>query len=129
MPDNIATVSFSALAPTEIIPLIRWRARFKQFSFEPYGIGIREEIALQYNIQPVIYYDKRLLVKVDSDLLYLTQSIGTITDWRHEKELRHKSDFDFSKISKNDLVLFCYSKDEATELENKFGIRTISFLK
>ncbi len=128
MPENRKTVSFSALTPIDIIPLIRWRARFKQFSFEPYGIGIKKEIAIKYNIQPVIYYNKQLPIKVDSDKIYLTQSIGKVTDWRHEKELRHESDFDFSKISKNDLVLFCYTKDEAIELENKFGIKTISFI-
>lgn len=129
MPRNISTVSFSASAPADIIPMIRWRARFSQFSFEPYGIGFKKEIALKQNVQPVIYYHKHLPVKLSSDQIYLAQSIGIITDWRHEKEWRHKTDFDFSKISKKDLILFCYTKAEATKLENKFGIRTISFLK
>ena len=54
MPGGIATVSFSSLAPKEVMPLMRWRARYGEMSFEPYGIGIDRRIGCEIGIREVI---------------------------------------------------------------------------
>ena len=53
MPKNTPVVAFCALSPLDVIPLMRWRARFGEMSFEPYGIGIRREVAKLIGIRPV----------------------------------------------------------------------------
>ena len=82
MPGGERTVSFSASSPVELLPLMTWRARYRQMSFEPYGLGIRRETALARGLLPVRYYEKKPPVDIDKDKRWLCQSAGRISDWR-----------------------------------------------
>ncbi|MCK4373018.1 MAG: hypothetical protein KAW61_07715 [candidate division Zixibacteria bacterium] len=126
MPEHTPTVSFSCLPPRELAGLITWRARRRLMSFEPYGIGLEREYASKLGIQPVRYYNR------DSDRpsdvpVWLTQSSGVKSDWRQEREYRYKGDFDFSVIPKDRLICFTRTRDQATQLQDATGIRTIGF--
>ena len=88
MPRNIPTVSFSGLAPAKILPLMKWRARYRIMSFEPYGIGVERNLAKRMGIEPVRYYEKG---PIPRDIApWLSQSAGKKTDWKREEEYRHK---------------------------------------
>jgi hypothetical protein len=127
MPQNTPTVSFSALTPRETAPLMRWRSRYRQMSFEPYGIGIRPTSAGNAGIREVVYYD-RGDQRPEEIEPWLTQSIGSITDWTAEKEYRHRGDLTLNNFSDNDLLLFVPTSDEARFVHEKTGLRTISFM-
>jgi len=128
MPDNTETVSFSNLSPIEMVPLFKWRSRYKQMSFEPYGIGIEKNFALSLNILPVAYYDKNKPHANDKNIpVWLTQSQGTKTNWKNEHEYRHWGDFQLTKIPANKMCLFCRTETEAKQITKEYGIRTISF--
>ena len=126
MPANTPTVSMTGLSPTACIPLMRWRARYGEMSFEPYGIGISRKLAEQIDIKPVEYYDDPANPPPGVDL-WRTQFKGTKTDWRQENEYRFRGDFDFSSISRDAVVAFCLNHDEARQIETQFGVRAISF--
>ncbi len=126
MPEHTPTVSFSCLPPRELVPLITWRARRRLMSFEPYGIGIERETAMDLGIQPVRYYD-RDNDRPDEVPVWLTQSSGVKTDWRQEREYRHEGNFDFSVIPKDKLACFTRTRDQAAQLQDATGIRTIGF--
>jgi hypothetical protein len=128
MPDNTPTVCFTALSPCEIVPLIRWRARYRQMSFEPYGIGITKHYALKQGIQPVQYYKKKADCHVPQYDMWLTQSSGKKTDWRAEEEYRFRGDFDLSLIPYEKLICFCFTEQEAVSIEKNFGIKALSFI-
>ena len=134
MPGGVRTVSFSSLSPRELIPLIRWRARYRQMSFEPYGIGISKEYALSIGILPVSYYSRAEGEGSDGghDLSYrdqwLSQSVGQITDWRQEREYRYLGDLGLAAIPTEHLQAFCLTADEARLIKQRTGIRAISFL-
>ena len=135
---GIRAISFSSAKPHELVSLVKWRARKRQMSFEPYGIGFDPDLADQLGIKPVIYYDKKsgppdtgppdtgspgnMINK------WQLQSQGTITDWRNEKELRFPSDLRLDKIDKNRMILFCLKSEEAEQLSSTYGIKAISFL-
>lgn len=130
MPGNAATVSFSGRRPSDMLELIRWRLRYREMSFEPYGIGIERKTALDMGVRPVVYYDK------EDDLSgnapeprpdWTTQSRGVKTDWRAEDEYRFPGDFHLNSLDKSRLVLFCRTSAEADELIDMTGIRTIAF--
>ncbi|UCC44153.1 MAG: hypothetical protein JSU65_13735 [Candidatus Zixiibacteriota bacterium] len=128
MPGKVKTVSFSALLPHEVVPLIRWRARYQEMSFEPYGIGIERQYAVSRGIKPVRYYSAAR-ESLPSDVPgWLTQSMGSITDWRCEKEYRHEGDFVLGNIPLGKMILFCRFPEEAEALETEFRIRAVSFL-
>ena len=125
MPRNIPTVSFSGLAPAEVLPLMKWRARYRIMSFEPYGIGIERNLAKRMGIEPVLYYEKG---PIPRDIApWLSQSAGKKTDWKREEEYRHKGDFDLSAVQLRDLACFCRRRGEAALLEKNFGIQAYAF--
>ncbi len=129
MSQNIPTVSFTSLTPIEMIPLFKWRSRYSEMSFEPYGIGIKKEVTFSNNIQEVIYYDKtqkNIFTESDEEI-WLTQSNGIVTNWEKECELRHLGNFNFSNISVENILLFTRYKKEASQLHELTGYKTISF--
>jgi hypothetical protein len=128
MPGNTPTVSFTGLTPLETVPLMRWRARYRQMSFEPYGLGIRRSRAQELGIEPVRYFDAKDDTAVPESERWLTQSNGMITDWRTEQEHRHRGDLDFSDVLTDDLAFFCHIPAEARQLKIDYGLPGWSLL-
>lgn len=128
MPHSIKTVSFSGAGPYDIVKLIKWRARQRRMSFEPYGIGIERGLALSMGIKPVRYYDRNSDTPDTSVEPWLWQSQGMISDWRDEQEVRSLGDFDLRGIPHEQLIMFCLLPDEARELSARHQIRAVSFL-
>ena len=124
MPNNYRTVSFSALKPSEALPLMRWRARYRQMSFEPYGVGIELETALETGFKPVIYAADEAKSK-DSDNSWWYQSPGEKTDWRAEREYRYPGHFDFAAIPSDKIIAFCRFRAEAVRLQKETSLRSI----
>jgi len=129
MPGNEMTVSFSALSPVDLIPLMRWRARYSQMSFEPYGVGIDVAWAINNGVCQVQYCQKIENGAQEDSSRWLQQSIGRISDWRAERELRFKGDFSLVDVPMDKIILFCHYPDEAELLRAEFGIPTIAFLR
>ncbi len=122
---KIASVSFSSLAPRDMLPLMRWRARYKQMYFEPYGIGVDAETGMRCGIRPVHYYQgQKAPVEIDP---WLLQSIGSKGDWFREKEFRFLGHFDLRQVSWEQLVCFCRTKAEAEHIQKKFRMKAIGF--
>lgn len=122
---NEPVVAFSNQAPFDMLPLFSWRSRYRQMSFESYGIGIEKETALSIGIKKVYYYDKKSAQPCQPR--WLTQSIGTKTDWRKEMEYRHKGDLDLSTIDRSKLLLITRHNKEAAYLHKISGLTTISY--
>lgn len=130
MPKNTPTVSFTSLSPIDTIPLFKWRSRYQEMSFEPYGIGINKYSSYAKFIKEVIYYDKKEASNIFSDKskIWRSQSQGIYTSWETEHELRQLGDFSLQNIPKSDMILFTRYKKEADQLEQSTGIKSISFL-
>ena len=129
MPKKTATVSFSSLSSRDVAPLMRWRSRYSEMSFEPYGIGIRRDAAMRAGVCPVIYLapgQKRM--KGSSDT-WLTQSIGTVTDWRQECEWRHRGDLHLARFTRDELLTICRTSDEARDIEGRLGVPALPFCR
>jgi hypothetical protein len=127
MPKGTQAVSFSGLAPDKILPLMKWRSRYRRMSFEPYGIGIEKTTAQQLGIVPVLYYRKGEYPK--NIPLWQLQSRGVKTDWKQEAEYRYPGDFNLSGITKNKIACFCHTRDEAEVVEKSFGIKTYALVQ
>jgi len=128
MPGAEKTVAFSALSTLDVIPLMRWRARYSQMAFEPYGIGIEKEYALRCGVAPVEYGKDAQHDDCGEVPVWRRQSVGQITDWRTEEEYRHPGDFPLHEIPADNLIFFCHYHDQAITLEREFGIRAVAFI-
>ena len=124
MPAGVATVSFSSLSPREVIPLMTWRARYHQMSFEPYGIGFGRKAAESAGIQPVIY-SENANDSGDENERWRRQTKGRVTDWRQEEEYRIRGDFSFGSVRPEDVVLFCKTPQEAELLRRELPYRVV----
>jgi hypothetical protein len=93
---GMGAVSFSALAPSQAIRLMRWRKRYVRYTVEPYGIAIGEEAARLCGIQPVCYLERRETAPNQPE--YLLQGRGLRGDWPQEQEYRHLGDLDLSPL-------------------------------
>ncbi len=128
MPRSTPTVSFSGLSPVDTLPLMKWRARYRQMSFEPYGVGIDKDTAYQMGIRRVRYYNRRNGTRTGGVDPWLAQSRGQKSDWGAEDEYRHRGDLQLSSAPRDRLVAFCVSRSEAALIETTTGINTVSFL-
>jgi hypothetical protein len=128
MPEKTATVSFSAVAPQDLIRLVKWRSRHRRMAFEPYGVGIKRARAAALGIKPVSYYRRGEGGRSKTGETWLRQSRGVITDWRREQEYRRCGDFDLSAVAPEDMCAFCLTAEEALMIERDSGIRAVSFL-
>jgi len=124
MPGKIPTVSFTKLPPEKAIKLMKWRARYRQMTFEPYGIGIDKNYISSLNIQPVIYYDK--LHKPENIPLWLCQSRGKKADWSLEYEYRCQGDIDLAQVPDDKIACFCCYPKEVKIINNYFNIKAFS---
>ena len=127
MPSNVKTVCFSGLVPAETVGFMKWRARYCQMSFEPFGIGIERNYAVAHGIKKVRYYEASQEKHIVGKDNWLWQSAGKKTDWRNEKEFRYKGDFEFSSVPKEKLVVFCHYKEQANFIQYQTGLQAMSF--
>ncbi len=117
MPDKARTVSFSGLAPIDFLPLMRWRARYAEMSFEPYGVGVKAAIAGRVGIRQVRYLRHRSGPSAER---WLTQSAGRVTPWQCEQEYRFLGDLHLDRIPPDDVCLFCRTEKEAAGLRRDY---------
>lgn len=125
MAHNVKVVSFTGHSPLEFSSLMRWRLRYNEMSFEPYGIGIEKSVAFKYGIRPV-KYQKNYRKGTDGER-WLKQTYGKSTWWPDEDEYRYPGDLDLSLFSSGQLICFCLAEKEARLIERKFGIRAVAF--
>lgn len=126
MPGGIATVAFSSQPIVEMVSLMRWRARYREMSFEPFGIGIERACAASLGIRPVSYRGSATLCPADEPH-WLTQSIGRRSDWRVECEWRCRGDLDLRPIDTSKLALFVCTPADAELVRQSTSLAVYSF--
>ncbi len=125
---NVSAVAFSSLAPSEASSLMKWRARYREMSFEPYGIAVEGEFAKRIGIRKVIYgHAKDFGNLKDEDQPYF-QSIGTRGFWLPENEYRFIGDLDLNLIPAESLVAIVRRPDEIASIKQIYDGQVISFL-
>lgn len=126
MPLKTPCVSFSAAFPRDVAGLMRWRARYRQMSLEPYGIGIRTSVAAKFGIRPVEYVDST--AGPLSARHWYQQSTGTRGDWPPEQEHRLLGPLDLCLVSPKDLLAVCRFESERQQLPAA-PIRVLPFMR
>jgi len=127
MRNKIPAISFTSLLPTEATKLMRWRKSYVRYTFEPYGIAIDKEIALQAGIRPVIYGDEMTYKLLPEDEKPYFQPRGTIGEWTRESEWRFIGTLYLSKIPREKMLVIVKTEAEALELRRLTNIPIISF--
>lgn len=119
---NCKCVSFSGAKIYDFEKLMRWRKRYTEMSFEPYGIGIEKKYALLNGITKVKYLPLRELKNIGIFEKWKYQSTGEKADWLLEDEYRSNGDVDISLIPPHKLICICPYKNEALMIRKKYDI-------
>jgi len=109
---GISAVAFSELKPSNAINLMKWRARYREMTFEPYSIAIRKSAAEALGIKKVIYGDKKIYGSLNASDKPYFQSIGIKGFWVPEREWRHSGDIDLSVINPDDIKIIVWREAE-----------------
>lgn len=116
--DQMSVVGFSSLHPRDVLPLMRWRARYVRWGFEPYGIAISTGTARSIGLRPVIYGKPSLYETLNQQDKPFFQSQGIKDgEWRPENEWRHIGDLDLSVIKPSDMKIIVSKSDEVKAIE------------
>jgi hypothetical protein len=124
---GMSAVAFSLLAPSEALQLMKWRARYQEMTFEPYGIAIRADEAERFGIKKVFYGNSEMYDYLDDKDKPYFQSLGTKGFWFPEKEYRHLGDLDFSLADAKDLKVIVRKENEVEWIPEEYRRQAIAF--
>jgi len=124
---NCAAVAFSSLPPSEAIHLMRWRARYREMSFEPYGLAINKNMAIRRGTRRVLYGNIEMYQYLEPEDRPYFQSIGKRGFWLPEREYRHIGDFDLETIKKRNITIIVRKPEEIKKVKSIFPGHVVSF--
>jgi hypothetical protein len=128
MRKGVSAVSFSSLPPSQAVALMRWRSRYREMSFEPYGIAIKKSAAEQAGIKKAVYGNREMISYLTADEKPYFQNIGTIGDWEQEREYRHLGDLDLCTFDGSEMYVITRSPSEIDKIKTVFDGRVLVLL-
>jgi hypothetical protein len=127
--DKQAMVAFTELSPVDSIPLMRWRPRWTNWAFEPYGIAIRRDLAPALGIRPVRYVPADEWRKIPPEEKPFTHSVGkTDPIWPMEREWRCAGDIDLETIPADARRLIVRDHAETRSAQELLDVPAYSFM-
>jgi len=115
-----SVVSFTALPLGEAIKLMRWRRRYVQWTFEPYGIAIDREVALAIGIRPVVYGEPPEYEELsESERLFFQNRGLRAGDWIAEQEWRYPGDLNLALIPRNKMRVITQLEADGEALKSE----------
>lgn len=129
MPRDVRAVSFSALRPSRAVSLMRWRARYREMTFEPYGIAIDIDYARSLGIREVIYGYKAKSRHLAAAERPFFQSNGRDNNWPREREYRHLNDLGLDSIPRDKIKVIVRRPEEKSQIAELFDGPVVSLYK
>jgi len=114
MPHDQPMVSFTSLAPHEMIARMSWRKRYVRPAFEPYGIAVKRETLQQFGGRAVRYGDtseRAALSPLDRLFFQVAESSDHL--WRGEQEWRLRGDLPLPEKSSDQVLILVPTQSEA----------------
>lgn len=102
----------------EVLGLVRFRARYARYSFEPYAVAIAGDAAWRLGARPVSYGRE--------DGLF-AQGEGVGGHWRREQEWRIPGDVELSELGRDEVMLVTATETEAVGLREWCPWGVVSF--
>jgi hypothetical protein len=126
---GISAVAFSSHCPSEAVTLMKWRARYRRMTFEPYGIAIDNAFAGRIGIKKVFYGNPEMYHYLDEEEKPYFQSLGTRGDWQPEMEYRHIGNINLSIIPSEYIAVIVWKAEEIGELSRYFKGKIVSLYR
>jgi hypothetical protein len=99
-------VSLTAAHPAAVAAPARWARHLGRWTFEPWGVGLRQEAALARGLRPVVYGPPGLYRALSEDARWLYQAASSAgIDWSAECEWRAQGDIELSRWKCGDVIV------------------------
>ncbi|MEO1524093.1 MAG: hypothetical protein AAFX06_01595 [Planctomycetota bacterium] len=118
-------VCFSARSLASLLSERTYRPHLHRWDYEPYGVAIRKEAAIEAGLQPVIYGSPEQRGAIGVDEGYRFQALGKTYDWTSEREWRCLGDVDLTRFETGDVRLFVADPSDAISLGDHFPISVV----
>ena len=114
MPANTPAVAFTALSPGDAFALMRWRKRYVQYTFEPWGIAIRAEELVRRGAREITYTGG----KPDGPLVepLFSHAGGRNGRWADEREWRLPGTLALDEVPPDAVRLIVPGEPDADDL-------------
>jgi hypothetical protein len=123
-------VALTELPPHHAVELMAWRSRFVRWSFEPYGIAIDKEYALELGIRPVIYGKHDIYEGLTEEDKPLFQNEGEKAgDWRPEREWRYVGDIQLDTIPSDRMTIIVRRSSEIEIVKDLTDSRVVALTR
>ncbi len=113
---SIPVVCFSAVSVTELTGRRCFRSHLGRWDYEPFGVAIRKQAALQIGIRPVIYGDPKTRDQISEKDQYRFQAVSQKNDWRKEREWRCSHSVDLHRMEPDAVRVFVADSTNLNEI-------------
>ncbi|MBI5869231.1 MAG: hypothetical protein HZB43_13240 [candidate division Zixibacteria bacterium] len=128
--DKRAVVAFTDLSPVASLELMRWRPRWTNWAFEPYGIAIHRDLAATLGIRPVRYVPAAGWKTVPTEEKPFTHSDGKSDPiWPMEREWRCLGDVDLASIPPEAIRIIVRERAEAEKAGKQLAAGVFAFME
>ena len=114
---SFKVVCFSSVALADLIVARCYRQHLKRWDYEPYGIAIRKQAAIDAGLQEVVYGERDERASLTPETRFLFQAKGKTYDWTLEREWRVEGDLDLNQFAPRDVRVFVASSDDRDRLK------------
>jgi len=126
MPQGEAMVGLTSATLEESIALMKYRARYREMTIEPYAVSLPLAVARQVGVRQVRYVAKDALATLTKDGQLFAHAVGGAgTDWQREKEWRMRGDLDLAPVW-SELLVLTKTRSQARTITAKYGLETCS---
>ncbi|MDR2762466.1 MAG: hypothetical protein LBB88_07700 [Planctomycetaceae bacterium] len=115
---NIPVTAFTSNHPAKSEPMFTWRKNLQQMNFEPYGIGIPQEIAIEKGAKLLNYG-----TTPNWDTMQFKNR------WKYENEWRIKNDFLIDQNYIDKIIVVVRKRNEIKQVQKFFKGKIIAFEK
>lgn len=125
MKSGKSAVSFTELHPHKAIELMKWRRRYVRYTFEPFGVAIKKDSAMDIGIKPVKYLNSidDVTQASQSDDYTQTYSKG---EWWKEAEWRYIGDLDLKQFSDDDIRVVVPTSEYVERFSRNSSFQVVS---
>ncbi len=114
-------VSWTSRPPGELASIRKWNAALIRWTFEPYGIAVRRNIAMREGAKPTVYAGDDVYRRLAaSERFRYQRHEPPRCSWKLEREWRSRGDFPLVGLSGNDAFVFVPRIEDMEALEGDF---------
>ncbi|MFQ5607168.1 MAG: hypothetical protein ACE5GA_04415 [Candidatus Zixiibacteriota bacterium] len=124
-PGKASVVAFTSSRLFESVRRMRYRARYREMTCEPYGIAIPREVAQRIGVQRISYRTTGELRGLSPKQRLYAHSSGENHNWEIEHEWRALGDIDLAPLG-GEITLLVDRQSEAEEMERELGVNSLA---